>query len=155
MSSETYRWTRFPFGMAGPLSVALSAGASLAGLISLLYVAPRFQFWFGLAVYAVLWIALSVARRAFANRRKLSANTKAHALGNRVTNRTLIVAGLAAVIIPQVLGWHDGAIWVLYGITSYVHELYWLLKWRAKGYPGAATSGWARDDRRPPEDLPA
>ena len=141
--------------MAGPLSVVLCACTSLAGLVSLLYVAPRYQFWVGLSVYAVLWVALLLARRAFASSRNLSANGKAYALGTRATNRTLIVAGLVSVIIPRALGWHDGAIWLLYGITSYAHELYWLLKWRAKGYPGAGTSGWARDDRRPPEDLPA
>jgi hypothetical protein len=155
MPSATYRWTHFPFGIAGPLSLVLAAGTSLAGALSLAYVPPRWQAWVGLCVFVVLWGSLFLARRAFASRRNLNANTRAYALGTRSSNRTLIVAGLISVIVPRALGWHDGAIWVLYGITFYAHELYWLLKWRALGYPGAATSGWARADRRPSEDTPA
>jgi hypothetical protein len=141
--------------MAGPLSLALCAATSLTGLLSLLYVPPRLQLWVGFSVYIVLWVALLLARRTFATRRNLAANTKAHTLGTRATNRTLIAAALISVIIPRALGWQNGAVWLLFGLTSYAHELYWLLKWRAQGYPGAATSGWARNDRRPSEDVPA
>lgn len=155
MSNAAYRWRDFPFGKAGPSAVLLGGGTSLAGLLSLLFVPPQHQFWIGLAVTLVLWSALLLARRSFASRRKLDPQTRAWVIGAGGSNRTVVVAALLSVVIPMALGWQDGAIWVLYGIAFYAQEVYWLLKWRSAGYPGVETSGWARDDRRPSEDIPA
>jgi hypothetical protein len=154
MPSSTYRWKEFPFAIAGPLALVVYAGTTAGGALSLAYAPPRDQFWIGLAVAMALMGSLEIARRTFTRRRKLTAPPFWMPTGRG--NQVLVVgAALIAVIVPQVLGWHGGAVWVLFGITFYGQELYRLLRWRAGGYPGAATSGWAITDRRESDDPPA
>lgn len=145
IGNPTYQWRRFPFALAGPLSLALYACTSLGGVLTLLFAPAGDQAWIGLAVFAVLWCSLEIARRVFASRRKLKPPSIWMPPG-RSSQLLVVGSALFSVIAPRALGWQDGAIWVLYGIASYAQETYRHLRWRARGYPGTEASGWALDD---------
>jgi hypothetical protein len=134
------RWWRYPYAVAGPLSVLLFTGSAVAGAVEALALRPPFQ-QAGAVFTGAGFVALTLARRRFVKRRGI---TYFRMPGLRSKHGVAgLVMGLAAIAVIGVVHLNFAWYWPFTSVAVLAYEFDRRQAWAKLGWAGDPR--WAKD----------
>jgi hypothetical protein len=134
------QWWRYPFAVAGPLSVTAATLISLTGVASALVVAQSWGFFPGALAFVVSFGGIRLTRSRFMQKRDIVLPKIRKPARRQVAGG---VAGAGPFVVVIALGWRQAWIWPLFAASFLVYEAELRWRWARRGYAGDPR--WARD----------